>query len=343
MDGIRLQSFHRSLPQTANSRSPQIHERWWLSHTTKSRFCVAKNVPVLRSDHSPFETIVFGMRPIAQESSPAKKRYTRMIVTLSLGEAWRTGNRSTVSVKTATPWLIRDRVPRDWGLLAPSLDTQGNYACAATFVAPRLSARSSSALNAWPQVLHLHFAFGLITGPSPVFDRLFSLGRNAITNSPPQPKHRRFSIVPWYYKDMGRTVHKRTLWWKDLCRTTDEKRRIKQKSVQNRTLSPKDDALSSEKGVPTQELQPGENLRDVILDSTPRAPPFMCGFRTGSDRPALGCTRHSIADYWRIGLSSDPKKPGTGESPGCVPRAPNLSPWVPWIPGFQKRWNGCGC
>jgi hypothetical protein len=40
------------------------------------------------------------------------------------------------------------------------------------------------------------FAFGFIVGPSPVFERLFSLGRNAITNSPPHPKHRRFSIVP---------------------------------------------------------------------------------------------------------------------------------------------------
>ena len=65
--------------------------------------------------------------------------------------------------------------------------------CSTTFALDRLPARSCSAVKACPQVLHLHFAFGLIRLPAP--SPLFSLGRNAMTSSPPHSRHCRLAIV----------------------------------------------------------------------------------------------------------------------------------------------------
>lgn len=96
IDGVRLQPIYRSLPQATHSRSPQTQRPSNLSQTTKARFCVTKNVPVLRSDHAPFETFVFGMRSVAQRSSAAEERYTRMIATL-FWRSMKERNRATLS------------------------------------------------------------------------------------------------------------------------------------------------------------------------------------------------------------------------------------------------------
>jgi hypothetical protein len=58
----------------------------------------------------------------------------------------------------------------------------------------RLSSRNCSALNECPHVLHRQFAFDLTEFPAAGLNRPFSLGRNAITNSPPHSMHARFAI-----------------------------------------------------------------------------------------------------------------------------------------------------
>ncbi len=69
------------------------------------------------------------------------------------------------------------------------------YAVPITFGFARLSMRNCPALKECPQVLHLQFAFERGGLPTPVLGRLFSLGRNAITNSPPQSMHSRLAIL----------------------------------------------------------------------------------------------------------------------------------------------------
>jgi hypothetical protein len=73
--------------------------------------------------------------------------------------------------------------------------------CSTTLALARLPARSCSAVKACPQVLHLHFAFGLIRLPVP--NPLFSLGRNAMTNSPPHSRHCRLAMVTLFPRRLG--------------------------------------------------------------------------------------------------------------------------------------------
>jgi len=73
--------------------------------------------------------------------------------------------------------------------------------CSTTLTLARLSARSCSAVKECPQVLHLHFAFGLIRLPVP--NPLFSLGRNAMTNSPPHSRHCRLAMVTLFPRRLG--------------------------------------------------------------------------------------------------------------------------------------------
>jgi len=73
------------------------------------------------------------------------------------------------------------------------------YAGSTTFKCARLSARSCSAVKACPQVLHLQVVFGLnrLLTPRP---GPFSLGRNAITSSPPHSRHSRLATLYCYHK-----------------------------------------------------------------------------------------------------------------------------------------------
>jgi len=57
-----------------------------------------------------------------------------------------------------------------------------------------LSARNCSALKNSPQVPHRHFAFELAGLLLAVRGRPTSLGRNAMTSSPPQARHVLFAI-----------------------------------------------------------------------------------------------------------------------------------------------------
>jgi hypothetical protein len=85
--------------------------------------------------------------------------------------------------------------------------------CSTTLALARLPARSCSAVKACPQVLHLHFAFGLIRLPVP--NPLFSLGRNAMTNSPPHSRHCRLAMVTLFPRRSGRRlrgVRVRQIW-----------------------------------------------------------------------------------------------------------------------------------
>src|SRR5581483_8514305 len=69
------------------------------------------------------------------------------------------------------------------------------YVWSATVEFARLSARSCSEVKACPQVLHLHFAFGVRAPHASGMSRPVSLGRNDITSSPPHCKQCRLPIV----------------------------------------------------------------------------------------------------------------------------------------------------
>lgn len=69
------------------------------------------------------------------------------------------------------------------------------YTDSTTLAAARRSMRNCSALKECPQVLHLQLALALGGFPAPALCRLFSLGRNANTNSPPQSLHSRLTIL----------------------------------------------------------------------------------------------------------------------------------------------------
>ena len=49
-------------------------------------FASQRMCPFCGLDHAPFETFVFGMRSVAQRSSAAEERYTRMIATIIFEE-----------------------------------------------------------------------------------------------------------------------------------------------------------------------------------------------------------------------------------------------------------------
>jgi hypothetical protein len=67
--------------------------------------------------------------------------------------------------------------------------------CSTWFKLARLSARNCSAVYEFPQVLHLHFAFGLARIPALGLPEPLSLGRNAITRSPPHCRHFRLIMI----------------------------------------------------------------------------------------------------------------------------------------------------
>jgi hypothetical protein len=70
----------------------------------------------------------------------------------------------------------------------------------AAFAVALESALSSSAVYECPQVLHLHFAFGLAILPSIGLLRPLSLGRKVITRSPPHSIHCLFIMIYYYSK-----------------------------------------------------------------------------------------------------------------------------------------------
>lgn len=93
---------------------------------------------------------------------------------------------------TGRPQADRHGVDQRWPHSRRSVH---GYTCPTVFNLDRLSARSCSAVKAFPQVLHLHLAFGITRFPTPGLSRPFSLGRNAITSSPPHSMHCRLAIV----------------------------------------------------------------------------------------------------------------------------------------------------
>ncbi len=85
------------------------------------------------------------------------------------------------------------------------------YLGSAVFEFARVSARSCSAVKEFPQVLHLHLAFGLAMIPSLGLPRPLSLGRKAITRSPPHSRHCRLVMVYCYSNAEDFSGHKCTL------------------------------------------------------------------------------------------------------------------------------------
>ncbi|MGC2247611.1 MAG: hypothetical protein WA609_13490 [Terriglobales bacterium] len=77
------------------------------------------------------------------------------------------------------------------------------YACSTTLAMARLPARSCSAVNIWPQVLHRHFEVDLPGMPAPALSRAFSLGLNAIASSPPHPRQ---NLLPTVIVTLARQV-----------------------------------------------------------------------------------------------------------------------------------------
>jgi len=77
----------------------------------------------------------------------------------------------------------------------PAREKPGHaQACSPTFEVPRFPARSWPEVKACPHVLHLHVAFDFTSFTASGTNRPTSLGRKAITSSPPHSRHRRIPI-----------------------------------------------------------------------------------------------------------------------------------------------------